>query len=76
MLMDIANLWNEVLISGVILYVIALILVGLTFLATHTKHLMTGAIVALTAGFFGQASKLVFKIGIFLATVRLILNFI
>ena len=76
MLMEIANLWNEFLISSVILYVIALILVGLTFLATHTKHLITGAVVALTAGLFGQASKLVFKVGAFLALLRLVLNFI
>lgn len=76
MLMDIANLWNELLISSVGLYIVALVLLGLTFLATKTRHLIIGAIVALSAGFFGQVSKIVFKIGAFLALLRLVLNFI
>lgn len=76
MLMDIANLWNELLISSVGLYIVALVLLGLTFLATKTRHLIIGAIVALSAGFFGQVSKMVFKIGAFLALLRLVLNFI
>ena len=76
MLMDIANLWNELLIGSVGLYIVALVLLGLTFLATKTRHLIIGAIVALSAGFFGQVSKIVFKIGAFLALLRLVLNFI
>lgn len=76
MLMNIVELWNEFLVGSAILYAIALLLVGVTIWATKTKHLITGGFVALTAGFFGQASKLVFKVSIFLAGVRLILNFI
>lgn len=76
MLMDIANFWSGFLVGSAIIYAIALLLVGLALLLTKTQHLISGAIIALTAGFFGQASKLALKIGIFLAMFRLILNFI
>ena len=76
MLIDIANLWNEFLVASAISYAIALLLVGLTFIATHTKHLITGAVLALVAGGFGQVSKIVLKISIFLAIARVLLIFI
>lgn len=76
MLMDIANMWNELIIGSIGIYIVALIFVGLTYLATETRHLITGAIVALTAGFFGQISKIAFKIGAFLLILRIVLNFI
>lgn len=76
MLIDIANLWNEILIISIIIYMIALVLVGFTFIATHTNHLIIGAIVALTAGIFGNISKIAFRVGTFLMFLRLVLYFI
>lgn len=76
MLMDIAKLWNELLFCGVGIYIVALIFVGLTYLATKTQHLISGAILALIAGFLGQISKIAFKISAFLLVIRLVLNFI
>lgn len=76
MLMNIVNLWNELLIGSFIIYIIALIFVGFTFLATETGHLIIGAILALTVGFFCQVSKIAFSIGAFLSIIRLVLNFI
>ena len=76
MLMQIANLWNELLMSSVVLYCIALLFLAITFILTKSKHLISGAIVALIAGFFGQVSKIAFKIGMILAVARMILIFI
>ena len=76
MLMQIANLWNELLISSVVLYCIAILFLVITFILTESKHLISGAIVALITGFFGQVSKIVFKIGMILAVARMILIFI
>lgn len=76
MLMQIANLWNELLISSVVLYCIAILFLAITFILTESKHLISGAIVALITGFFGQVSKIAFKIGVVLALARIILIFI
>lgn len=76
MLMNIANLWNELLIGSIGIYIVALLFLGLTYLATETKHLIIGAILALTTGFFVQISEIAFKIGAFLLILRIVLNFI
>lgn len=76
MLIEIASLWNELCVTGFLLYVIAWVFVGFTFLATHTKHTIVGAILALITMFFSQISQIVIKIGVLLAVARVILNFI
>lgn len=76
MLINICNLWNECLITSIITYAIALLFLVFTILATRTRHVIIGAIMALTAGFFGQISRIVFLVSIILAIARLILIFI
>lgn len=76
MLIDIANTWNELLTFGIIAYMIAITFVVLTFALTKYKRTILGAISALIAMSLGSISKIVIKISIILALVRLILNFI
>lgn len=76
MLIKIVSLWNELCITGFLLYIIAWVFMGLTFLATHTKHTIIGAIFALTTMFFSQISQIAIKIGVLLAVARVILFFI
>lgn len=76
MLIDIVNTWNELLTFGIIAYMIAITFVLLTFALTKYKRTILGAISALIAMSLGSISKIVIKISIILALVRLILNFI
>lgn len=76
MLIDIANTWNELLTFGIIAYMIAITFVVLTFALTKYKRTILGAISALIAMSLSSISKIVIKISIILALVRLILNFI
>ena len=76
MLIEIASLWSKLCLIGFLLYAIAWVFMGLTFLATHTKHTIIGAIFALITMFFSQISQIVIKIGVLLAIARVILFFI
>lgn len=76
MLIDIVNIWNELLTFGVITYVMAIFFVVITFVLTKYRHTILGAIFALIAMSLSSISEIVIKISIILALVRLILNFI
>ena len=76
MLMNIVNIWDEVLISGIIMYLIAILLVIATFLATKSKHTIIGAIFALISMTLCDVAKIAVKISILLALARVILGFI
>lgn len=76
MLQNIIELWNELLLAGIGIWILALINVGIVTVLVRKKKSMSGAIVALIAGFLGQVSKSVFLIGMSLAVVKVILNFI
>lgn len=76
MLIEIANLWNEVLALSIASYGMALIFLAGTFIATKTMHLIVGAVMALVTGFFSQISKIMFNISIVLVITRMLLFFI
>lgn len=74
--MDVINLCDGICIISILSYVISLIFIILTYIATHMKHTIIGAIFALIAMFFSQVSSITIKIGIFLALARVVLTFI
>ena len=76
MLTDIVNAWNELLMVGIITYVVAILFVIITYVLTEFRLTIIGAITALIAMSLSSVSQLVIKISIVLALVRLILNFI
>lgn len=76
MLIEIANLWNEVLALSIASYGMALIFLAGTCIATKTMHLIVGAVMALVTGFFSQISKIMFNISMVLVIARMLLFFI
>lgn len=76
MLTDIVNAWNELLMVGIITYIVAILFVTITYILTEFRLTIIGAITALIAMSLSSVSQLVIKISIVLALVRLILNFI
>lgn len=76
MLLNLFDMWNELLIIGVIVYLMTLVMLIPVFIATRTRHTIIGAILALITVSLGEISQIVFKTGIILALARLILIFI
>ena len=76
MLVNIINLWDELLMTGIALYIATFIFFMCTYLATESRHLIIGAILALITGFLSQISEIITKTGIVLTFIRLILFFI
>ena len=76
MLTDIVNAWNELLIVGIITYIVAILFVIITYILTEFRLTIIGAITAIITMSLSSVSQLVIKVSIVLALVRLILNFI
>ena len=73
---NLPQLWGSFMLTGIALYLVALVCVGVVALAVHTKHTIVGAILALLAGLISQVGRIVFYIGIILGLIKIVLIFI
>lgn len=75
-LTNIAGYWGQTLLVGAVIYLIALVGIAITTILTYKEHLISAAIAVLVSAFIARISKITIVIGMILAVLKVILNFI